>query len=87
MDADEAKRDLAAVCHWYEEAPSVISSTRIFTAILIGAALCWLAVMSIYVITCLVRHEKPDQLGTMAEPLGALLPSGAVAIYARNKGV
>lgn len=88
MDADEIKRDAAVVCHWYEEAPRVVSSTRIFTAVLIALGAIDLGLLILYVVTCVLRHEKPDAntVAAIASPLAPLIPSGAVAIYARNKG-
>lgn len=89
MDTEEVKRDIAVVTKWYQEAPNVVSSTRIFTAVLIGLGAIDLMMLIVYVSACLLRHEKPDAntIAAIAAPLAPLIPSGAVAIYARNKGV
>lgn len=89
MDAEVVKRDVAVLVKWYEEAPGEVSSTRIFTAVLIGLGALDLVMLIVYVSACLLRHEKPDAntVAAIASPLAPLIPSGAVAIYARNKGV
>ena len=66
---------------FFEEAPGVKSSTRIFAAILIAC------VVAVVTVTCIYILHTPEAavIGAIAAVLGALVYNGAVAISKRTR--
>lgn len=85
---DDAKRDLATVCHWYEEAPNVNSSTRIFAAIMVFCLLVCLALVVAYAGMSLAQKKPidPQVIHELSWLTASFAASLSVAMGVRNKG-